>query len=355
MKRRLSLFLLLLAALLLCACAQAVPVESGPAPTDTPLPTPAPTSAPVPTPTPETTPTPTPTPTPVPRNSIVLEQGEELDWPCGLPFTDPGYLAFGSEGEDMTQAVQVSGAVTCWQVGDYVLSYSLSDASGELSSARRMVHVIPAELPETIHQDGAIYLTFDDGPSSYTAQVLDILAKYDVKATFFIVADRQEHLELLQRIVDEGHTLGIHCYSHVYDELYKSPESFFTDFMRAQQVIYEYTGQYAQVSRLPGGSWTASYMTWQLPGRYDEFRERMHNMGVRYYDWDVQPESSSRTTEGTLWDFTHPAEPYDGTVVLQHDTRNYSVFALERMIQWGLEQGYRFLPIDLTTPEVHFA
>ena len=355
MKRRLFAVLILSLALsVLCACAQApapAPTpEAAAAPTAAPVPTPAPTPSPAPAP----TPSPTPTPTPIPRSQILLERGEELDWRCGLPFTDPGYTAYGPEGEDRTPDVTVTGEVICWQPGDYVLDYLLSDASGPIAEARRTVHVVPAELPETVHQDGAVYLTFDDGPSDYTAQVLDILAKYDVKATFFIVADRLSNLDMLQRIVDEGHTLGIHCYCHAYEELYSSPEAFFTDFMAAQQVIYEHTGQYAQVSRLPGGSWTATYMTWQLPGGAEEFPERMHAMGIRYYDWDIQPESSTRTTEGTFWDFSHPSEPYDGSIVLQHDTRYYSVMALEKMIQWGLEQGYRFLPIDLTTPEVHF-
>ena len=152
--------------------------------------------------------------------------------------------------------------------------------------------------------------------------------------------------------MEEGHTLGIHCYNHKYEQIYRSPQAFMDDFMAAQEVIYMYTGQYATVSRFPGGSPTAEPLALWFPDRYDGLREMMHNMGVRYYDWDVQPEIA-RTAIGTFSNFSHPSQPYDGAIVLQHDTRKYSVAALEDMIRWGLDNGYTFAAIDLTTPEYH--
>ena len=273
--------------------------------------------------------------------------------PCGRPYLDPGFAAYGPEGEDRTDKVSVKGSVRCAFAGDYELQYLLLDGREVLAEAKRIVHVVPAELPETVPTSKTIYLTFDDGPKQYTEQVLDILAKYNVKATFFIVAGNPKYRDLLPRIVEEGHTLGIHCYTHVYEDIYKSPQAFADDFMKAQDIIYTYTGQYAQVSRLPGGSVTASYLAGKFPDGYEGMRQMIHNMGIRYYDWDIQPESG-RTAQGTLYNFTHPDEPYDSVIVLQHDTRLYSVNALEGMIQWGLENGYSFAPIDQTTPEVHF-
>ncbi|MBR6918501.1 MAG: hypothetical protein IKN38_09990 [Clostridia bacterium] len=67
----------------------------------------------------------------------------------------------------------------------------------------------------------------------------------------------------------------------------------------------------------------------------------MHNMGVRYYDWNVQPESY-KETDGVIYNFTHPDKEYDFAIVLQHDTRNYSVYALDKMIQWALKEGYSY-------------
>ena len=117
-------------------------------------------------------------------------------------------------------------------------------------------------------------------------------------------------------------------------------------------MIYFYTGQYAQVSRFPGGSPTAEPLALWFPNGYDGLREMMHNMGVRYYDWDVQPEFG-HTTADTFANFSHPERPYDGAIVLQHDTRKFSVNALEDMIVWALDNGYTFAAIDLTTPEYH--
>ena len=285
--------------------------------------------------------------------SVILNGESEINWICGVPFKDPGYLAYGINGEDLSEKVKIKGEVLCWKVGDYELSYMIMDGKQVVASATRLVHVLPAELPETIQPHRTIYLTFDDGPCENTELVLDILAKYDIKATFFIIAGRSHYLELLPKILAEGHTLGIHCYSHYIEGLYWDEESFFTDFMKAQEVVYQYTGTYAHVSRLPGGSRTAHNLAITLEGRYDELREMIHNMGVRYYDWNVQPETYT-STDGVEYLFTHPDEDYDFAIVLQHDTRGYSVLALDKMIQWALKQGYSFAPIDLTTPEIHF-
>ena len=284
---------------------------------------------------------------------IILEGENEMEWTCGIPYQDPGFTAHGEEGEDLTDAVRISGEVVCWRVGDYELVYDLLKEKAVIASVSRTVHVIPAELPETVMPERTIYLTFDDGPCENTELVLETLAKYNIKATFFIIAGRSHYLELLPRIVEEGHTLGIHCYSHHYESLYWDSDSFFTDFMKAQEVVYQYTGSYAHVSRMPGGSRTAHNLAITLKGYFDELREMMHNMGVRYYDWNVQPESY-KETDGVIWNFTHPDKEYDFAIVLQHDTRGYSVLALDTMIQWALDQGYSFAPIDLTTPEIQF-
>ena len=346
--RRLPAMIVLLC-MLLAACAGPDSAPPSPAPTETPAPalTPAPTTKPTPRP------TPSPTPEPLPR--IKLREGAELEWFCGVPFTDPGFEAFGPEGEDRSPDVTVEGAVTAWRVGDYTLCYRLVEDGETLAEAERHVRVVPQTLPETVEPPkGTICLTFDDGPGEYTAQLLDILAKYDIKATFFIVARHLHHRDLLTRIADEGHTIGIHCFNHDdYGMLYLNEKRYFEDFMSAQEVVYEYTGRYAHVARFPGGGPTASYLAGLLPGGYDELYGRLRDMGVREYDWNVQPESATKTTEGTLVSFTHPRRPYEYAVVLQHDTRSFSIAAVERMIVWALDEGYTFASLDETFPEIH--
>ena len=348
--RRLIAFAALLC-LLLAACAGET---AAPSPSPVPAaPRSAPAAAPLPTPAPAPEPPPVPTPEPLPR--IALLGGEELDWLCGVPFTDPGFAAFGPAGDDRSAEVTAEGAVTAWRVGDYALRYRLSEGDEILAEAERLVHVVPQTLPEIAEPPaGTICLTFDDGPSEYTERLLDILAKYDVKATFFIVARHTHHRDMLARIAAEGHTIGIHCFNHDdYGTLYYSVENYFEDFMRAQELVYEYTGQYAHVARFPGGCVTASFLSGILPGGYDELFGMLNDMGVREYDWNVQPESVSKTTAGTLTVFTHPKKPYDYAVVLLHDTRAFSIAAVERMIEWAMDEGYRFAPLDESFPEIH--
>ncbi len=352
-RRSTVLFLALLCTLALSAL---LPGCGAPAPAETPSPVPEPSAAPAPTPSP--TPSPTPAPTPVPKNEIRLSDGEEIDWPCGTPWTDPGWTAFGRDGEDCSEAVEVSGRIREWRAGEQTLTYTLSDETGEIASAERTVHVIPQGLPEPVEPaPGTIYLTFDDGPGPYTDEVLEILARYDVKATFFVVLSQTKHLDKLQHILDGGHTIGIHAHWHPSQDftwLYKNEDNFFTDFMEAQQILHDTTGTWAYCARFPGGGNTASFLAGTLDGGYEELYGILEDMGVRSFDWNVQPESSTRTTEGTILDFTHALRPDGVFVVLQHDIRLYSVAALEKMITYALENGYTFSRIEPDTPAVHF-
>ena len=322
--------------------------------------TPEPSSAAEPTPAPTAEPTPEPTTAPTtappPKNAIVLE--EEIDWTCGVPWTDPGWTAFGPEGEDRSGEVKVSGRIREWRRGDQTLRYTLSDKSGLIASATRTVHVLPQQIPEAAEPPaGTIYLTFDDGPCKNTDEVLAVLDKYGVKATFFIVARKVKYLDALPRIRDGGHTIGIHAYFHPdndYSGFYRDEDAYFTDFLEAQRVLCAYTGEYASCARFPGGSKTAGFLAGKLPGKYAELFGILHDMGVRTYDWNVQPESGTKTTAGTVRDFQRGVSPEGWYIVLQHDTRAFSVEALDQMISWALEQGYRFSAIEPTTPELHF-
>lgn len=289
-----------------------------------------------------------------PRSVILLEGGEELEWVCGVPFTDPGYTAWGADGEEMTQKVRVSGQVKTWLPGEYTLRYRFQERNGAQVTAERLVRVVPAPpLPETVPAEKTLYLTFDDGPSEYTADVLEILAKYEIKATFFVVTSSSHFAEMAPKIVEAGHTLGLHAHKHMVAWLYEYTDNYFNDLMQGQRDIYELTGEYTHFVRLPGGSRSAKLMFDRLKGGREEFDGIMQGMGLRYFDWNIQPESVPQDTVGTVDSFTHPKEPYDSGIVLMHDTRQYSILALEDMIQWALEQGYRFDRIDLSTPEVH--
>ncbi len=287
---------------------------------------------------------------------IELKGEQELTWGCGEPWHEPGFSAVDAEGNNRSGDVTVEGGVIPWRPGDYELRYALTEGDETLAEAVRVVHVEAQTLPEIVQPPkGTICLTFDDGPCAYTEEALEVLGRYGVKATFFVVTNQTKYLDLLPKIVEQGHTLGIHCNDHgSYEWLYKSEKNYFTDLMTAQEIVHQYTGQYAHVVRFPGGSRTASFLAATFPGGYEEMYGVMHDAGVRAYDWNVQPESGTKTTEGTFIDFSNPKEPYEYAVVLQHDARLFSVRALENMIEWALKEGYTFAALDETYPEVHF-
>jgi peptidoglycan/xylan/chitin deacetylase (PgdA/CDA1 family) len=139
---------------------------------------------------------------------------------------------------------------------------------------------VPSAEPEVAHK---VYLTFDDGPSAYTQDILDILDQYDVKATFFVVGKESDYAkEQLRDIVNRGHTLGMHSYSHKYSEVYASVEAFAADFTKLQDYLKEVTGVESTVYRFPGGS-SNTVSTLDM----EEYAKYLDSRNVRFFDWNV--------------------------------------------------------------------
>ena len=135
-----------------------------------------------------------------------------------------------------------------------------------------------------------VYLTFDDGPSSNTNKILDILAEYDVKATFFVVGKEGEWAEdAYRRIVEEGHTLGMHSYTHEYSQVYASVDAFAEDLNRLKDYLYEITGAESKFVRFPGGS---SNKVSDIDMR--EFINYLYDQDITYFDWNVSSQDASR-------------------------------------------------------------
>jgi len=179
-----------------------------------------------------------------------------------------------------------------------------------------------------------VYLTFDDGPSIYTDRILDILKEYGVKATFFVVAKGKEDYEdSLRRIVAEGHTLGMHSYSHKYREIYASKEAFIKDVNALQDYLHDVTGVYPQVYRFPGGSSNrASGVSMK------DLEAYLSEIGVRYYDWNVSCRDATGRGLGkdsVTYYATHELADYSEAIILMHDAadKKSTVDALPGIIE----------------------
>lgn len=191
-----------------------------------------------------------------------------------------------------------------------------------------------------------MYLTFDDGPSEEnTAKVLDILKAHDIKATFFLVGENVErHPEMARRIAEEGHTIGIHCYRHDYNEVYASVDAYLEDFQKAYDVILETTGVEVQLFRFPGGS-INSYNK----EVYEDIIAEMTEKGYIYFDWNGSLEDAVKhsTPEQLVENGIQSTHGRKKVVMLCHDIVYNTTQCLEDLLDSLPE--YKMEPL---TPDV---
>lgn len=184
------------------------------------------------------------------------------------------------------------------------------------------------------------YLTFDDGPSKLTERVLDILKEADVKATFFVIgASVESNKQTAKRIVDEGHTIAVHTYSHDYKQIYASVKDYLSDFDRVFNLIYEVTGTRANIFRFPGGSINGFNKS-----NYKDFCDEMLRRGFVCYDWNNSCGDcgSNYSVANCVRNVVNDASVCDRVISLMHDApaKKYTVDALPEIIQKLKDQGF---------------
>jgi peptidoglycan/xylan/chitin deacetylase (PgdA/CDA1 family) len=209
------------------------------------------------------------------------------------------------------------------------------------------------------------YLTFDDGPSPVTRQVLDILKQHQVKATFFVVGKNIPGNEaLLKRAAAEGHVIGGHTYSHDYRIIYKDIPSFFRDLEKGNKLIEQVIGTKPAVFRFPGGSTNTVSKKYQDPliyGKHETVMEAIKaeakKRGYTFIDWNVDngdARSSYYTAESAVANVKQQAKNQREIVILMHDSapKEATAKSLPAIIQHLKAEGYRFDVITKTTPTV---
>lgn len=201
----------------------------------------------------------------------------------------------------------------------------------------------------------SVYLTFDDGPSDNTARILDILAEYEVKATFFVVGKEGEKYQpLYNRIVKEGHTLGMHSYSHKYDEIYQSVDTYAQDLDKLRGFLYRTTGELCRFCRFPGGSsnTVSSVDMHELISYLDEHE-------ISYFDWNVSSGDAASayiSPEDIVKNCTEQLTSYHEAIILLHDASNKdsTVEALPELIETiQAMDKTRIVPITEDTEPIH--
>lgn len=207
----------------------------------------------------------------------------------------------------------------------------------------------PHEL-NSVDKEKVCYLTFDDGPSARTPEVLGVLEQYGVKATFFVVGkDTEQSRQWMRDIVEAGHTIGVHSYTHDYRKIYDSVEAYLEDFDREYRLIEETAGVSPQIFRFPGGSINA------YNGHiYQEIVSEMVRRGFVYFDWNRANGDAVRNSPAASVLAKNALDKLGASsrvIVLMHDSRGHSntVAALPAIIEGYQAAGYS---LEALTPEV---
>lgn len=213
-----------------------------------------------------------------------------------------------------------------------------------------------AEYPKEFGEDTkTVYLTFDDGPSDNTLMILSILKKHNIKATFFMSGSTTEKGKaIMKQVADEGHAIGVHSYSHDYEKIYESVDSYLDDFYNTYSIIYDATGVKPEIFRFAGGSYNDFNHD-----IYDDLVAEMTRRGFVYYDWNV---SAQDAVVDPTWTYIYnnvlngvKGNSTNRQIVLMHDSADKyaTVTTVEDIIIELEKDGYSFDKLDNTVPPTH--
>lgn len=271
----------------------------------------------------------------------VIELKDEISY---LSRTSSAYAPIAPEGSSADALSDVENIH-----GDKVDASEAAD----IAEGEELENVIWDNDTDSSSEIRRVYLTFDDGPSPNTDRILDILGEYGVKATFFVVGKDGYYSEQYKRIVDEGHTLAMHSYSHVYKDIYRSVDAYARDLSKLHDYLYELTGADCNIVRFPGGS---SNTISDIDMR--EFVSYLEERGMVYFDWNVSSGDAARgyvSAQQIENNVLNNINNYNNAVVLFHDAGNKdtTVEALPHIIETILEsENTVLLPISADTVPV---
>lgn len=199
-----------------------------------------------------------------------------------------------------------------------------------------------------------VYLTFNCVPSDNTRQLLDVLDSYQLKATFFVSGEvSEENQDILKRIVEDGHTLGMHSFSNQYSKLYASTEAFEEDYKQISDYLYDLTGVRSMIYRFPGGSGNEISNLDMV-----EFVRILNDNHITYFDWNVSGGDavSDYSADDVVNNVTEGVAKYKTSVVLLHDDldKSSTVEAIGPLIDALSNMNAQILPIDENTKLIQY-
>lgn len=284
----------------------------------------------------------------------------------GSKYVERGYTVTDAYDKLIAEKAKIIGVVNTAVAGTYVLTYEASDCSGNYAKVSRTVVVSnpvpkPAPTPPTPPAGGGtagsgstIYLTFDDGSSYLTPQILDILKSEGVKATFFVLGTRRNDA-VWQRMVNEGHTIALHSDTHIYSQIYSSVNAYYADLYAVRDKVKVATGVDSKILRFPGGSSNVVSKNYSV-GIMSYLVADVQAKGYHYFDWNISSVDTGNLTSSQIYSNVVSKLGSGSTyVVLMHDIsgNDSTRDSLRSIISYAKGRGYKFSNITLSTPQIH--
>jgi len=290
------------------------------------------------------------------KPKIELKGSQNITLNKGTKYKEPGYKATDNCDGDITDKVKVTGEVKSDTIGTYKITYEISDNENNENKISRTIKITENNGNQkkndkvtvkeengysTCGKKGVIYLTFDDGPGPYTEKILEILKKYDVKATFFVTKNGKD--SIIKKEYDEGHKIGLHTYTHDYQKIYSSTENYFNDLELIKNRVEKITGTKPNIIRFPGGSSNTvsrKYNKGIMTNLVNEVKEK----GYYYFDWNIDSNDAGGVKSKNVEynNIVSNLSKNRGNVVLMHDIKKVTSETIEDVIKYGLDNGYTF-------------
>jgi peptidoglycan/xylan/chitin deacetylase (PgdA/CDA1 family) len=232
-----------------------------------------------------------------------------------------------------------------------IFTYKENVIGFAIQNSAKPIKDLNASVKDGNQESKVIYLTFDDGPSIITDKVLDILKENDIKATFFIIGNQINGFEnMVKRIHDDGHSIGLHTYTHKFKRIYSSSDIFIKEMLDCRNEINRLTGNSPNIIRFPGGSRNRLN---------DDYLNKLHSYNLKIYDWNMVTSDglNPNTSPNQLFiDAIKGNEEISSIILLLHcDYMHINTCkALPKIIKYYKEKGYEFKSISQSTPELYF-
>ncbi len=268
--------------------------------------------------------------------------GDYFSVPYGKEVDLKEYISVKDDYDSSPEFIIEKGDFNVNNAGEYKIKCTAKDFSGNKSEKTVTVKVLGKDEKEKV-----VYLTFDDGPSKYTPEVLEILDKYNAKATFFITGMNKNYRKYIGIANDKGHTIGLHTYSHEYSQVYKSTNDYFDDLEKIGNLAKEYIGYVPKYIRFPGGGSNTISRNYSK-GIMTKLTKMVEDKGYIYYDWNAENGDGYSKMSKSEMIRRGTSSQQNEVMILMHDAngKQATVDTLPQIIEYYQKRGYVFKAID---------